>query len=172
MEILVRIYLSGPIEYAEDHGVGWRNEVKKAFEGSNIQIIDPCDSSDRLLAFHGIESVADYHQLKYGTDDEQERFRFATQSLIDFDLEEVRKADLLLTKISQVASGGTSGEITLARFLNVSILAFCTDEIKEVSGWVQSVPDFLFIGPESFNEALELVTSQEFLDDFTNRHRP
>jgi nucleoside 2-deoxyribosyltransferase len=168
----MRVYLSGPIEYAEDHGVGWRDQVKKAFANSSVQVIDPCDSSLELLAIHGIESVDAYHALKYGSPEDQELFRTATQSLISHDLEEVRKADLLLTKVSHVASGGTSGEITLARFLGVSVLAFCTDNIQEVSGWVQSIPDLLIIGPNSLQEAMEHMSSPEFINAFINRHRP
>lgn len=167
----MRIYLSGPIEYAEDHGVGWRDQVKEAFRGLDFQVIDPCDSSVQLLEICGIKSVDDYHKLKYGSEDDQDLFREATQALINHDLEEVRKADLLFTKISHVASGGTSGEITLARFLNIPVVAFCTDNIQEVSGWVQSVPDLLMVGPDSLKSLTEYTQSEEFGFAFTSRHR-
>lgn len=37
------VYLAGPIDYATDNGVGWRNELKKAAksEDSNISFFDP-----------------------------------------------------------------------------------------------------------------------------------
>jgi len=169
----MRIYLSGPIEYAEDNGVSWRNETKEKLSefGSLFEVIDPCDTSLDLLLFYGVESVDAYHRLKYGSEEEQGLFRACTQAFIEHDLEEVRKADVLLTKISHVASGGTSGEITLAYFMRIPVVAFCTDNIQEVSGWVQSIPDLLLIGPDSLAEAINHLTNEEVLNGFINRHR-
>jgi nucleoside 2-deoxyribosyltransferase len=168
----MRIYLSGPIEYSEDNGVAWRQHAKTHLSDDSFEVIDPCDTSLELLLSHGIESVEQYHQLKYGSEEDMLLFREATRSFISHDIEEVRKADLLLTKVSHTASGGTSGEITLAHFLGITVLAFCTDNVQEVSGWVQSVPDILILGPDALNQALFHLQQPGVTDAFTNRHRP
>lgn len=168
----MRVYLSGPIEYAEDHGVNWRNKVKEALAlVGDVELVDPCDSSLQLLAEHGIESVDDYHGLKYGSQDDQELFRAATRTLISHDVNEVRRSDLLFTKISHVASGGTSGEITLARFLDIPVIAFCEDNIQEVSGWVQSVPNMLFTGEDCLERTIDTLHNPEFRNVIANWHR-
>ncbi len=38
----LRCYLAGPIDHAEDDGVGWRNEMTKWLEKKGVCVFDPC----------------------------------------------------------------------------------------------------------------------------------
>jgi nucleoside 2-deoxyribosyltransferase len=154
----MRVYLSGPIEYAADGGKGWRNQLKERFAGSDFVLVDPCDSSLPILQRSGLVSVNEYHRLKQNFEaypSNKQIFHSATRNLIDHDINEVRKADLLFAKISETASGGTSGELTLAYFLGIPIIAFCEEDLSTVSGWVQSLPRSLFTGEEALEKAID-----------------
>ena len=39
----LRCYLAGPIDHAEDDGVGWRNTAKLWLEQRGVIPMDPCD---------------------------------------------------------------------------------------------------------------------------------
>ena len=43
-------YLSGPMEFAEDFGVGWRQKIIKSFKDNNLNIvsIDPTNKPSSL----------------------------------------------------------------------------------------------------------------------------
>ncbi|MBT4113815.1 MAG: hypothetical protein HOE36_07525 [Flavobacteriaceae bacterium] len=38
----MRCYLAGPIDYAEDDGIGWRNDISDFLEDLGVYIFNPC----------------------------------------------------------------------------------------------------------------------------------
>ena len=39
----LRCYLAGPIDYAADDGVGWRNDITPWLQEKGVKVLDPCD---------------------------------------------------------------------------------------------------------------------------------
>lgn len=153
----VRVYLSGPIEYSADHGANWREKAETELAKHGIQCFNPLRSSLAILRACGVSSIEEYSKLKHGTEDERRKFKAITNRLIDIDLQEIRTSHIVLAKISETFSGGTAGELTVSRFLNIPTVAFCDDDITKVSGWVQACPDCLFLGEDAADCAIQYV---------------
>ena len=39
----LRCYLAGPIDHADDDGVGWRKDMTAWLQERNVKVLDPCD---------------------------------------------------------------------------------------------------------------------------------
>lgn len=141
-----KVFLSGPMEYAPDGGADWRTIAEARFTQAGFRVFNPCNISEEVLKPHGLD-VPKYNELKKTIDTNILDFAAywsATQDIINVDLNELRTSDLVLAKVSKIASGGTSGELTLARHLGIPIVAFCEDPIDTVSGWVIGLSEHLF----------------------------
>lgn len=106
------IYLSGPI-MDEHEGVAraWREEAKKIF-ASKFRMLDPMR---RKFKDREVDSA---------------------NEIVEFDLQDVRDADILLVNYSK-ASIGTSMEIFYAAHdLGKFVVAFSPYEFKECSPWM------------------------------------
>lgn len=158
-----KIYLSGAMEYVPDGGADWRTRVEKTLGYADLEVFNPCTSGTDLLSRMGLD-VDTYHKLKYGTESEFTRFQEITNVFIDLDLAELRTSHLVLAKLCAKGSGGTAGELTVARVLGIPVIAFCEDEISDVSGWVGTLPEKLFLGPDSERNATLYLLDN--LDDY------
>ena len=51
----LRCYLAGPIDHADDDGVGWRNEITSWLQTKDVIVLDPCDKPIKNSYFSEIE---------------------------------------------------------------------------------------------------------------------
>jgi nucleoside 2-deoxyribosyltransferase len=145
----VKVFLSGPIEHEADDGRGWRSRVQTELLAQGYDVFNPLDSSDKILSDCNVKSAQEYNQLKKDIHvyENLVKYREITRHFVDIDLYELRTSHIVLAKVSAVASGGTAGELTVARMLDIPVVAFCNEPLQTVSGWVLSVPDVLFHPP-------------------------
>lgn len=142
----IKIYLSGPIEYAIDGGISWRTTAESILHEAGIDTFNPCNSSEDILNENDLTDVKEYNLLKRTIQTEPvhlAKYLKTTRDFIKLDLLELRTSHLILAHINDIPSGGTAGELTLARHLGIPVIGFCDGEISKVSGWVLGCVDHL-----------------------------
>ena len=109
---LKRIYLSGPIMDARaEEGITWRKRAKERLSGRFV-LLDPMRRNFR------------------------DREIDSANEIVEFDLQDVRDADILLVNYSK-PSIGTSMEVFYAGFnLGKFIIAFSPFEYQDQSPWM------------------------------------
>ena len=138
-----RIYLSGPIEFAPDAGVGWREQIIAGCSDleDNVQIFNPCDTSLPVLERHGLKSIPEYNKLKtfpVGSP-EFNKYIAVTNDFFALDISELGETDLVVARLDSYLSGGTAGELTYSAVEGIPVLAFLEEEhVPKISGWVLS----------------------------------
>lgn len=167
----MRAYLSGPIERAHDNELNWFDTAELALKEKGFEVFNPMkDGCDILIQKYGlgsdatgkpkdeIRTIANAEFLALRKDPKTlTKFRAIMNTLVDVDMQEIRKADIVMVHASPTISGGTAGEITLARHLNIPVVGFCPTDPCTVSGWVLACCDSLFVGPKAYKEALQEV---------------
>jgi nucleoside 2-deoxyribosyltransferase len=156
----LKVYLSGPMEYAVDGGTGWREAAEKRLLEAGFDIFNPCRSSTRILHRAGLQDPDQYNALKKSIQEnfqDRERYLDVTRQFIELDLTELRTSHLVLVQVDRVASGGTAGELTLAHHLGIPIVGFCPGDITQVSGWVLGCIDHLSFPVEGIASPLEIA---------------
>jgi hypothetical protein len=131
----MRIYLSGGMEYADDGGTGWRDELQSWLERRfDAEVFNPPVESDRYFSLH--HPNLDHSTLKsLGV----EEFRSIVGPVIDRDCREVaEKADLIICRWDEAAmrGAGTQGELTLARYFNKQVFLLTAMPLEAVPRWV------------------------------------
>lgn len=146
-----KVYLAGPIEYEEDRGTTWRNEVRVHTENSNynLHIIDPIDLNQ--------DTEAD---LARATKSMSDQLYMKTMSImIDRDLHFAKKCDFLLVKWNPlVRITGTISEITVA-YLNRLPVIFVLPpgyDPNDLPGWIMPMITKIF---NSHTAAIDYIAS-------------
>jgi nucleoside 2-deoxyribosyltransferase len=147
----IKVYLSGPMEYAPDGGEGWRETAEKTL-GDSFNIFNPCKSSVEILERNRISSVQEYNHLKktiqFDTN-AYHKYLNTTKQFFNLDIDELSSSDIVLAQVNELASGGTSGELTLAcAIYKIPIIGFCDGDISKISGWTLSCIDYFFFRTE------------------------
>ncbi len=174
----MKVYLSGPIErVAEDSELSWFDEAEKTLTGAGVEVFNPMKEGCNVLIDAGLgvrttddlagdqlqatrlRANAEFLAIKKDVD-QLSRFRALMNKLVDMDMNEVRKSDLVLVHISPAIAGGTAGEITLARHLNIPVVGFCPLDPCMVSGWCLAIADSIFTGPSAFKDAINEVIAE------------
>lgn len=163
-----KIYLSGPIEFATDGGVGWRKIATDYLRAKGFEVFNPIESSLELLNSVGINSVQEYNDLKKmaATDSSlMDKYIEATRLFIDYDIKQLKSSDIVFALLDKTASGGTAGELTVARDICLPVIALANkNEMIQMSAWVFScVNEIIWFNPETF--AIEF---SEALEDLAN----
>ena len=108
----LKVYLSGPImDAAEGVAANWRAEARKAL-GGNFSILDPMR---RNFKDREVDSA---------------------NEITEFDLQDVRDADILLVNYSKVSIGTSMEVFYAAHDLGKFIVAFSPYPYKECSPWM------------------------------------
>lgn len=156
----IKVYLSGPMEYAADGGTGWREVAEKRLLEAGFDTFNPCRSSEGILRRANLGTPEEYNQLKKSIQDnhkDRERYLDVTRQFIKLDLTELRTSHLVLVQVDRVASGGTAGELTLAHHLDIPVVGFCPGDIAQVSGWVLGCIDHLSFPIEGLHSPLDIA---------------
>lgn len=137
----MQVYLSGPIEYAPDHGKGWRASLTPFLESLGHSVYDPAADEKKDLS----EEEARYFR-RWKTEDPA-RFRAAVRKIIRWDLDRIeRHADCVVAFWDQHAlrGAGCQGEITLAHRRGIPVYLVTEMPPAEVSGWILACADEVF----------------------------
>lgn len=170
----MKIYLSGPIERADDFN--WFQESEKIFCDYGHEVFNPMSiGCDLLIDQYGLGNInlsrdnqrvdANAQFMRLRKDPETfDQFRTIMNDMVELDMNEVRKCDVVLVNLTAIPSGGSAGEITLAKHLGIPVIGFCEVDPCLVSGWMVSCCTVLFVGPKAFSEAAITVLTYQDLD--------
>jgi len=137
-----RVYLSGAIEHAADHGTGWRAALQDFLSGTlGHDVYDPAADEKKSLSE---EEQRGFRAWKL-TD--PPRFRAVVRKIIAWDLDRIeRGCDYVIARWDAAAArgGGTAAEITLAHRLGKPVLLVLDMPPADASGWILAASDEVF----------------------------
>ena len=155
-------YLSGAMEFADDEGASWRNEITIWLnETINHQSINPVIESAKIVKENNAEN---YRSWKVADANKYARF---IQLCIKNDLEIVReKADYLICLWDEnvIKGAGTHAEITYAYDLKKPVYLINKLSPKDLSGWIMACSSEIF---SNFDDLKDFLIKEYKLNDRT-----
>ncbi len=152
MSILPKVYLSAAIEWAPDNGIGWREVAQETLHKLGYDVYNPATDEEALLAPHGLADSKALTRLKF-TD--LDKFQVCIKKIIDYDIDVLLESDLVLLYLDSHFSGGSAGEITLARHFKIPVIAIVNkSNLVPISGWMLGCCDVMVA---SLEEALQYI---------------
>jgi hypothetical protein len=146
-------YLSGSIENSPDGGRAWRAAIKPFLvETLRHEVYDPAEAIPQLLGAEVYESFREWKT----TDPDQ--FRATVRRIIAQDLNILsNKTDYVICSWEESCTrgGGTHGELTLARHLNLPVYLVTHLPLKEISGWILGCADLILPNFSELRVSLE-----------------
>ena len=131
----MRAYLSGGMEYVNDEGRSWREEMEEWLAASlGWESFNPNCNSDLLLA--RLTPDVPFRTLK-ATD--PARYQQIVEEIVAVDSHEVAEGSdcvICLWDDGAARGAGTKGELTIARYFNKPVYLVTTMSFEEIPGWV------------------------------------
>lgn len=145
----VTVYAAGPIEDADDNGVGSREELKASVKDSRISVISPCDFSYNQSEYPTMKSYQAAHTV-------QETMEYA-KPIVRGDVLAVQDTDLTLVYMSHKAGPGTASECTLAMALGKPVygIAPSKEDLEKIHPWILGCVTKVFNSFEEFRKFAE-----------------
>ncbi len=135
MSAVVRVYLSGGMEYADGEGARWRSELQRWLEGTlSHAVFNPNVESDRFFAEH--HPGIDFRALKH---EDVARYQSIVRRLVEIDCMEIaQNSDYVICYWDDGAAkgAGTKGELTMARFFGKPVYLVTTFPLHDIPGWI------------------------------------
>jgi hypothetical protein len=154
----MHVYLSGGMEYADDGGKGWREEMQQWIGHElNATVFNPPLETERYLRTHHPD--IDLRVLK-ATD--PDTFRRIIGPIIERDCREVaERADLVICRWdhSAMRGAGTQGELTIARYFGKPVLLLCTIDPEDLPGWIVGCTSVISRSPDDLKEQIAAYLS-------------
>ena len=128
-----RVYLSGPIDYASDNGIGWRRSITPFLESLGVIVIDPTNKP--------LEEEDDIEHSKLRKECRKNKDYQGLSTL----MRNIRVFDLRCTDICDwsivyldydVIMTGTLEEIFCMNRSKKPILIYCKQGIDKISDWL------------------------------------
>lgn len=153
------IYLSGSMEMAKDHGVGWRRNFIRLVENANLPIkcIDPTNKPGPAHIKMGEEKG---YQERLQQEGRFEELRSYVHSYRRFDLRFVDLSDAIVCVIDpDISHWGTPNEIYLAESQHKPIFCIIEGGLSRLPRWLFDVIPFenIFEDLESCVNRLESI---------------
>ena len=152
----LRCYLAGPIDHAEDDGVGWRQDIGLWLRERGVTVMDPTDKPTSQTKFNEIdEEKTKLIELKrLGRWDE---LRSYMKEIVLADLRMVEVSDFNIVYIdTDIHLCGTYEELFVSLRQRKPTFVVASNGKENVSVWLfgRMNPNFIF---ESFEEVLEYL---------------
>jgi nucleoside 2-deoxyribosyltransferase len=154
------VYLSGPIDFAENSGAGWRNEITPYLEEKGLRVLDPLKHQ-----YFGADELDDVKRprmkalLEAG---EYQKLREEMKEVIHWDLRSVDKSDFLIVNYdNSVHMCGTYEEIFIANTQNKPVLLVLSCPRNKLSTWMYGrfPPSHMFDSWDDLHAYLDEVDS-------------
>jgi len=135
----MNVYLSGPIDHAEDLGKGWRNEIKPELRKLKMKVFDPCSKPAYLCRHLGLPKGKTELDVinalkKAGRWDEAEKL---VRKVMHVDLRTVDIVDLVVAKVDpEIPMCGTIHELVMASIEQKPVMVMCKGGKKRIHGWL------------------------------------
>ncbi len=130
-----RVYLSGGMEYANNEGRDWRQELQTWLETElGCSVFNPNEESDRF--FRAEYPSLDVRALKAV---DPLHYKMIVERLVELDCGEIaRHSDFVICYWDESAmrGAGTKGEITIAKHFGKPVYMVTSTALQEIPGWV------------------------------------
>ena len=138
----MQFYLCGPIDFAIDQGIGWREDVTDTLinelDIKRHNILNPCDKPLSSVAIP--LSKEQELLIKYRENEDWDGLTNLVSAFMKVDLRMVDKADVLICDISATDKlTGTIHEIVVARQQHKPVYVVDTRGKKQMSGWLMAL---------------------------------
>ena len=146
-------YLSGPIENAQNDGVGWRNDITTWLENKlNHKVFNPVIETKNIIKKY---DAKDFRMMKKTN---SEGYKKIIREIIKVDLDAVvNQSDYLIVKWDESVfkGGGTHGEVTMAYWFGKPVYLINSLPLDDVSSWIFSCSDYIFDNFEDLKKKLD-----------------
>jgi nucleoside 2-deoxyribosyltransferase len=157
-----RVYLAGPIDHAEDDGVGWRKELTPWLESKGVTVLDPTDKKtsnthyneigEEQLNLKKLRDMGRYHEL-----------REAMKPIVLADLRMVEVSDFVIVYLDpEIGMCGTWEELFISLRQHKPTLVVINGGKKAMNYWMfgRMNPDFIFENFEEMKTYLESIDTE------------
>lgn len=138
----MQFYLCGPMDFAEDGGVGWREDVEQRLieelEVKPYNVLNPCNKplSSISMPLSKEQELAD----EYRRNEDWDGLCNLVSAFMKVDLRMVDKADVLICDISATDKlTGTIHEIVVARQQHKPVYVVDSRGKGQMSGWMMAL---------------------------------
>jgi nucleoside 2-deoxyribosyltransferase len=159
----LRCYLAGPIDYAEDDGVGWRKEISKWLLERNVVVLDPCDKKISNAKYSEIdeEKVKMFDLKNTGRYYELTR---RMKEIVHMDLRMVDVSDFIIVYLNPaITMFGTIHELINSIHQRKPTLVVIEGGRSNASNWLFGIMDYNFM----FDDFESLTTFLGQIDNNT-----
>jgi hypothetical protein len=134
------IYLSGSIEFAADHGIGWRRQFIELTKKCGLQVdcIDPTNKPGDEQIHIGENQE---HQIKLQKNGQYQELKDYVHQFRHFDLRFTDYSDCLVVVVDSVPQWGTANEIYVAEAAHKPIFLICEGGLARLPRWLFDVTD-------------------------------
>lgn len=142
----MRIYLSGAIEHAPDHGRHWRAALTPFLQSQGHEVYDPAADAKKDLSAEEVEHFREWKRT------DVKRFQGTVRKIIAYDLDIVeRRTDAIICYWDEYCSrgAGTQGELTVAHRLGLSVYLVTAMPVESISGWILGCSSQIFSSMEA-----------------------
>ncbi len=142
----MRIYLSGAIEHAPDHGRHWRAALTPFLEAQGHKVYDPAADARKNLDAVEIEHFREWKRT------DLQRFQLTVRKIIAFDLDFIEtRTDAIICYWDEFCSlgAGTQGELTVAHRLGMPVYLVTALPPEKISGWILGCSTRIFPNMEA-----------------------
>jgi len=150
-----KVYLSGPIEGADDDGVKWRQHLTPKLQELSFTILDPLEKESQHIVDNKTPKEACYSFKRSGHWDQ---FMRVMSPIIQEDMDLVKQADFVIVYWNtQIHSYGTMCEIWEAYTSHKPVLMVLHGNKSDVSSWLLCTVLTYGIIFNSFNQLINFI---------------
>lgn len=157
----LRCYLAGPIDYAQDDGTGWRNEVQKWLEKKKVFVFNPCDKPISYQKYKEIDEEKT-KMLALKTSGRYFELTQRMKEIVHVDLRMVDVSDMVIVYIDpSITMFGTIHELINSLQQRKPTLVVIEGGKSKAPNWLFGLMDFNFM----FNSFEELYAFLTHIDE-------
>ena len=148
----MRIYLSGAIEYAPDHGRHWRSAITPFLVAQGHDVYDPARDEKKNLEETEIKHFREWKRT------DLERFQTTIRKIIAYDLDRIEaQTDAIICHWDEYCSqgAGTQAELTLAHRLGLPVYLVAAMPVEKICGWILGCSSRIFRNVEELQAHFE-----------------
>lgn len=147
------VYLSGGMEYADNEGRDWRQELHGWLQQNlRCDVFNPNVESDKYFAknFSGVDirSLKQTNVVQYAS---------ILSTLVEIDCKEIAEHSELVICYwddSAMQGAGTKGELTIAKYFGKPVYMVTSMPYNQIPGWVLGCTTLIF---SSFDELKKFI---------------
>jgi len=141
----LRCYLAGPIDQAQDDGVGWRKKITPWLEQKGVMVLDPCDKpipdsyykeiDEEKIGMMSLKHTGRYYELTQ-----------RMKEIVHMDLRMVDISDFVVVYINpEISMFGTIHELINSLAQRKPTLVVIEGGKKYAANWLFGIMDFNFM---------------------------